>query len=136
VYPASSSGHGAPGRPGGPPPAPPGEPVFQVTVTKHTGGLFFWYNQRRTVTGTYAHCEAAIKQAQLHNLLVGWWSIASLLLNPIALSRNASARKALRQQAEQAQQYAQWWTANYGGPRYAPVWTPPPTSPGPPRRNW
>jgi hypothetical protein len=133
VYPASSSGHGPPGRPSGPPPPPPLQPVFQVTVTKHTGALFFWYNQRRTVTGSYAQCEAAIKAAQLHNVLFGWWSIASLLWNPISLGRNVSARKALRQQADQAQHYAQWWTATYGGgPQHAPGWAPPPGPPGSP----
>jgi hypothetical protein len=79
-----------------------------VTVTKHTGGLVFWYNQRRTVSGAYPQCEAAINQAQLHNLFFGWWSIASLLWNPISLWKNASARTVLRQQAEQAHQYAQW----------------------------
>jgi hypothetical protein len=136
VYPAGSSGHDTPGRPGGPPPAPPVEPVFQVTVTKHTGGLVFWYNQRRTVTGGYAQCDTAITKAQLHNLFFGWWSIASLLWNPISLFRNVSARKALRQQAEQAHQYAQWCVANYGGgPPYAPVWAPPPAPPGSPQRN-
>jgi hypothetical protein len=48
------------------------------------------YNQRRTVTGAYAQCDAAINKAQQHNLLFGWWSIASLLWNPISLCRKVA----------------------------------------------
>ena len=83
-------------------PPPPVEPTFQVRTVKHTGALIFWLNQRYTTTGTYAQCQAAIDQAQQHCILAGWWSIASLLWNPISLSQNASARKTLRQQAQQA----------------------------------
>jgi hypothetical protein len=137
VYPAGSGAYGAPNQPSGPPPAPPAEPIFQVTITKHGGALVFWYNQRRTVTGSYAQCDDAISKAQVHNLLLGWWSFASLIWNPISLWRNTSARKALQQQAEQAQQYAQWWFANHGGqPQQQPLWTPPPTPPGPPHGVW
>jgi hypothetical protein len=88
------------------------------------------------VTGSYAQCDAAISQAQLHNLLFGWWSLASLLVwNPVSLWQNTSARKALRQQAEQAQQYAQWWVANYGG-RPQSGWAPPPAPARPAQGAW
>jgi hypothetical protein len=130
-----SNAYGAPNQPGGAPPPPPAEPIFQVRVTRHVGALIFWYNQYRTVTGTYAQCNAAITAAQQHNLLLGWWSLASLLVwNPISLSRNASARKLLRQQAEQARQYAQWWVANYGG-RAQSTWTAPPAPSNPLQRG-
>ncbi|WIM86390.1 hypothetical protein PT015_15925 [Candidatus Mycobacterium wuenschmannii] len=116
-------------------PPPPAEPIFQVRTTKHTGALIFWLNQRFTTTGTYAQCEAAINAAQQYCLLVGWWSIGSLLWNPISLSQNASARKNLRLQAQQAHDYAVWWnTYQGGGGPNAPVWTPPP--PQPARRKW
>jgi hypothetical protein len=105
---------------------PQPEPVFQVTVTKHTGGLIFWYNQRRTITGTYQQCDAAITNAQRHNMLFGWWSLGSFLWNPISLARNGSARNALRQQADQAQQYAYWLATNYGaGRQSSPPWATP-----------
>jgi len=108
-----------------------------VTVTKHVGALVFWYNQRRAVTGSSAQCDAAIGKAQLHNLLFGWWSLASLLWNPISLYRNTAARKGLRQQAAQAQHYAQWWaTTHGGGPQQPPMWTSPPGPPGPSREAW
>jgi hypothetical protein len=79
------------------------EPVFQVRVMKHTGALMLWINQGSTVTGTYSQCDAAIRAAQLHCLLVGWWSPVSLfLMNWLALLVNFSARKTLQRNASQA----------------------------------
>lgn len=76
------------------------QPVFQVRVMKHTGAAIVCFNQRYTITGTFAQCEAAIRDAQLHNLLAGWWSVASVLVwNWVALLHNLSARNALRRQA-------------------------------------
>jgi hypothetical protein len=116
-------------------PPPPAEPVFQVRTVKHTGAMIFWMNQRSTTTGTYAQCEAAIDEAQQYCLLLGWWSIASLLWNPISLSQNANARKNLQLQGRQAHDYAVWWaTYHGGGTQRMPVWTPPPTQPA--RRKW
>jgi PknH-like extracellular domain len=127
---------GHPPQPAYPPP-PPGEPTFQVRVTKHTGAIVFWFNQRMTVTGTYAQCDAALTAAQQHNMAAGWWSIGSLLWNPISLSSNNSARQALRLQAQQAHDYAAWWAAqrSRGGTGQPPVWTPPPAA-APTRRRW
>jgi hypothetical protein len=104
---------GHPATPGYPP--APVEPVFRVQTIKHTGALLLWINQRRTTTGSYAQCEAAIRAAQRHCLIAGWWSFVSLLWNPIALSHNASARTTLRQQAAEAHAYAVWWHTYYGG---------------------
>ncbi|WP_293004247.1 hypothetical protein [Mycobacterium sp.] len=116
-------------------PPPPAEPTFQVRTVKHTGALIFWMNQRFTTTGSYAQCEAAIDEAQQYCILLGWWSIASVLWNPISLSQNASARKALRLQAQQAHDYAVWWaTYHGGGVAHTPIWAPPPARPG--RRKW
>ncbi|TRW76977.1 hypothetical protein FK535_27375 [Mycolicibacterium sp. 018/SC-01/001] len=96
-------------------PPPPAVPLFEVTVMTHAGAVFFWFSQRRTVRGTYAQCEAAIRSAQNQNLLVGWWSVLSLLIfNWIALSHNSSERKRLHQQAQQAAEYAQWWYTYVG----------------------
>ncbi|ORX06928.1 sensor domain-containing protein [Mycolicibacillus trivialis] len=66
---------------------------------KHTGALIFWHNQRWTVTGTYAQCEAAIDDAQSHSMTAGWWSIGSLLVwNWVALRTNRRARADLQAQ--------------------------------------
>ena len=95
-------------------PPPPAVPVFQVRATTHTGVLVFWFNRRRTVTGTYDQCAAALRSAQTHNLIVGWWSIFSILLmNWIALANNSSACNKLKHDAQQAQAYAQWWHRDY-----------------------
>jgi len=117
------------------PPRPRDEPIFQVRTTKHTGALFAWFNQRTVVTGTYAQCVAAINDAQTHNMLAGWWSVGSLLWNPISLSQNASARTDLARQAHDAAGYGQWWAANHGAvdPSYRP-WAEPPYVP--PRKWW
>jgi hypothetical protein len=86
------------------PPASPfratGEPIFTVHLRKHTGLMLVWLSQSYSVTGTFHQCEAAIKDAQRHNLTLGWWSVASIVLwNWIALGENANARKALRHNA-------------------------------------
>jgi len=69
-------------------------------VTKHTGVVWFWYQRSYTVTGTFGQCEAALRDAQTHNLLAGWWGVISLLvMNWVALAENHSARKALHRLA-------------------------------------
>lgn len=111
-------------------PPPPAEPTFQVRTIKHTGALLWWLNQRSTFTGSYAQCDAALDAAQRHCMLAGWWSVVSQVWNPISLFQNARARKKLRQQAQQAHEYALWWATYYGGgPQNMPVWTPPPAQP-------
>ena len=78
------------------------QPLYRVRLTKHTGLLMVFLNQSYTVTGTLEQCEAAIREAQLYNVLAGWWSITSVLvMNWAALLGNLSARKALRRQASQ-----------------------------------
>jgi hypothetical protein len=77
--------------------------------------MVVWINQRRTKIGTYAQCSAAVDAAQQHCMLFGWWSIASLLWNPISLAENASARRAMRRQAEHAHEYAVWWATCCSG---------------------
>ena len=68
------------------------------------------------VRGTYAQCDAALRSAQTQNLIVGWWSLLSILvLNWVALVHNANARKQLNRDAQQAQAYAAWWH-QYIGP--------------------
>lgn len=99
-------------------PPPAQVPTFQVTTMTHTGALVFWFNQRHTIRGTYAQCDAALRSAQTHNFTLGWWSFVSILLmNWIAISHNSSARKRLDYDAVQAQAYAQWWHQYIGAAR-------------------
>jgi len=89
-----------------------------VQLIKHTGLLMMWYQQSSTVVGTYAQCDAAIRNAQVHNMLAGWWSpLSVLLMNWIALFANWSARKALQRSAAHA--YTAGRPVAHGGP-----WTP------------
>lgn len=91
-------------------PAAGNEPLFQVRITKHTGAVIVMFNQTYTVTGTFAQCEAALRNALLHNLLAGWWGIwSALICNWVALVENHNARKHLHRQAAQyAAQAAAW----------------------------
>ncbi len=118
--PAQAPAHWAP-RADYPPLPPTGsQPLFQVRIRKHTGAIVLMFNQTYTVTGTFAQCEAALHDALLHNLLAGWWSMASILgWNWFALLENHNARKNLRRHAAQA----------YAAAHPAP-WTPPPAPPG------
>lgn len=84
-------------------PATGDQRLFQVRIRKHTGAIILMFNQTYTITGTFAQCEAALRNALLHNLLAGWWSIASVLIwNWVAILDNHSARKHLHRQAAQA----------------------------------
>ncbi|WP_073880464.1 hypothetical protein [Mycobacterium paraffinicum] len=91
------------------PPPPGNQPLFAVRIRKHTGAVVLTFNQTYTVTGTLAQCEAALDNALLHNLLAGWWSLASVLVwNWVALVENHNARKQLRRQAATQAHAAPW----------------------------
>jgi hypothetical protein len=77
-------------------------------------------NQTYTVTGTFAQCEAALRDALLHNLLAGWWSMPSIVIwNWVAIVHNHQARKTLHRQAAQAHagQHPAPWTRPTAPPR-------------------
>ena len=64
------------------------------------GLLMAYFNQTYTVTGTFAQCEHAIRTAQQHNFIAGWWSITSILVwNWVAIAANNTARKTLHAHA-------------------------------------
>lgn len=79
-------------------PAPTGAPAqYRLRVIKHTGMLLAWQQSTRQYTGTYEQCMAEYDKAQRHNLLFGWWSIASILFfNWFALVSNSRAAAQLR----------------------------------------
>lgn len=83
-----------------PPQQQPTGPLFQVAVHTHIGMLLAWHSREAKFTGTYEQCLAELKRAQLQNLLIGWWSITSIVLwNWMALFMNAASRRSLRRQA-------------------------------------
>ncbi len=68
-----------------------------MRIHKHYGALMAWHHQTYTVTGTRTQCQQALRQAQVQNLLAGWWSPVSLLvMNWIALASNAIESARLR----------------------------------------
>lgn len=104
--------------------------MFEIQSTRHTGWLIIWHARARTTRGTYAQCADAIAQDQIWNMVLGWWSVGSLLWNPLAMRKNTKARKDLTRQAQDAGQYGRWWATHYGAtdPSYRP-WVPPPVKP-------
>ena len=74
---------------------------YTLPLTKVTGVVVVAHQATRTYAGTAAQLEEAYKKAQVHNLLFGWWSIPSLIWNPIALVRNINRIKSLRALAAQ-----------------------------------
>lgn len=73
----------------------------QLKLIRHTGALILWQQRTYVVSGTREQCEAAYKSAQTYNLLVGWWSLVSLLaMNWIALISNFNAIRRVRAAAD------------------------------------
>ena len=99
---------GYPSTPAGGYPAPHGYATadgaqrFHVVLRKHTGLVVIGINQAYRFTGTFEECERAYRAAQTHNLLAGWWGVASLLVwNWVAILRNEAAMRDLRRLAAQ-----------------------------------
>ncbi|GIL28332.1 hypothetical protein [Actinocatenispora comari] len=68
-----------------------GQPGAALTATfvKHTGMLLLWQQNTRRYQGSFEQITAKYKQAQLHCLLAGWWSISSVIFfNWFALGKN------------------------------------------------
>lgn len=103
--PAPTAGYPAPQRY---PVAPAdGVPRYHITLRRHTGLMMWWFNQTHTFTGTIEECEREYRSAQNHNLLVGWWSLASLLLwNWVSLLGNQHRMAYLRRLAAESAQSA------------------------------
>ena len=62
--------------------------LYTIRLVKHTGFLVMWSNDRQTVSGTAAQLKAAYTQVLRHNILFGWWSPASIIVNPYVLFVN------------------------------------------------
>nr|WP_242669964.1 DUF2510 domain-containing protein [Mycobacterium decipiens] len=83
-------------------------------MLKHTGAVILWQQRTYVVNGTLEECEAAYRAAQKHNLLAGWWSLASaVVMNWIALISNFNAIRRVRAMAQQT-------PASYSPSAYSP----------------
>jgi hypothetical protein len=73
---------------------------FLITLRKHTGMILIMRTQTLRVQGTLEQCEAAYRDAQMHNLLAGWWGLISMLvMNWVAIFGNMSAISDVRRLA-------------------------------------
>jgi hypothetical protein len=87
----------------------PGEQQYKVETSKHTGVLVLWVNRQTAVTGTYEQCRAQIMRSLIHCLVLGWWSILSLVFfNWLAIVQNLLALKCLNRDAEMVRRH---WAA-------------------------
>jgi hypothetical protein len=87
----------------------PGEQQYKVETAKHTGMLVLYLNQQSAFTGTYEQCRAQIKRSLIHCVVLGWWSILSLVFfNWLAIAQNLAALKYLNREAETVRQH---WAA-------------------------
>ncbi len=88
--------------------ARPATARFALTLKRHTGLLVVMRTQTFRVEGTLEQCEAAYRDAQMHNLLAGWWGLLSFLfMNWVALFANMSAIAEVRRLAATMQGRAQ-----------------------------
>lgn len=71
--------------------------LYTIQLTKHTGYLVMWSNERRSFSGTSAQLHAAYDRTRRHNLLLGWWSPASPLVNSYVLFINRRTLKKLEE---------------------------------------
>nr|WP_241011091.1 DUF2510 domain-containing protein [Mycobacterium gordonae] len=105
--------------------------MFEIRLLKHTGALIFWQQQTVRHTGNLQQCEQAYKDAQTHCLLLGWWSLASLVIfNWIALFSNMGAIKRIRSLSQDPQALAQQQYSR--APQQYAVHPQPPTASVPP----
>jgi Protein of unknown function (DUF2510) len=75
---------------------------YFIKLHKHTGLVLLMLRQSYGFSGTLPECERAYRAAQTHNLLAGWWGLASaLVFNWIAIFSNVSAINNLRRYARQ-----------------------------------
>lgn len=107
--------------------------VFYLKLRKHTGMVLLFQQQTYTIAGTVEQCQAAYRDAQIHNLAAGWWSLASVLFwNWFALIANARAMNDVRTMAKQGRGTYVDVPARPAVP--PPGWYPDPHGPG--QRYW
>jgi pimeloyl-ACP methyl ester carboxylesterase len=70
--------------------------MYSVVVRSHTGLLIIGLTKWRTVTGSAQQLEDALRQSQLHNWVLGWWSWYGWIFNLLSIRHNGKARRELR----------------------------------------
>jgi hypothetical protein len=69
--------------------------MYTITLTRHYGVLILYFQSTKTFIGTYDECVKEYNKAQISNLILGWWSILSIIVNPIVILLNFLAKRKL-----------------------------------------
>ena len=62
--------------------------VPRLILRRHTGLLIGWHQQKLRYHGPIDQMERKTKDINVYNGLVGWWSLFSLIINPIIIIWN------------------------------------------------
>lgn len=60
----------------------------RLVLTRHTGILFAWTQQDYTYFGEPDSLKQFLESITIKNLLFGWWSPRSIIINPIVILTN------------------------------------------------
>jgi hypothetical protein len=71
--------------------------IYAITLTRHYGVLIFYFQSTKTFIGTYDECVKEYNKAQISNLILGWWSIFSIIVNPFVILFNFLSKRKLSQ---------------------------------------
>lgn len=54
----------------------------KLVLTRHTGALLLWFQNSYAFRGTPEQLKPKLISVTVKNLLVGWWSVVSVFINP------------------------------------------------------
>lgn len=54
----------------------------KLSLTRHTGALLWWFQQTYTYRGSPEKLKSELISISVKNLIFGWWSPMSLIINP------------------------------------------------------
>jgi hypothetical protein len=76
--------------------------AFRLALLEVTSFLIITQRKTRVFTGSYDQLMEQYRKVMTHNLVAGWWGIPfGLVWTPLALRKNARARKKLEEIASQ-----------------------------------
>lgn len=75
----------------------------RLNLTRHTGMLVAYRQESITFTGDIEGARSLLREVNGKNMLLGWWSISSIVLNPIEIVSNIRSFKKYKNQYEQYQ---------------------------------
>jgi hypothetical protein len=70
---------------------------YHLRLSSITGLLIIGHKSTKIYTGTKEELAAIYNKVLTHNLLFGWWGIVAFVWNIMAITRNASAMRQLKE---------------------------------------